>query len=282
MDPDPVPRPTGANARPHAQAYVPRVRRVQPGGVGVVQAVCERAASGRSYTGHMMDLRDDVMGAWPGDGPVGADDEALRYGLRLIGEALEELGYEDAKAARLLAALSVAASAIVTGFFAGDWAPTAMTVLGQTIWYLGAAGVVAAICLVGAAVVTRGGRRPRAGEPSRLAFYGHAARHPDIEALTSTLRTVEPGPGQLSRVAERLWHVSRILVRKKRLLRAGLAVAAVGLVLCILAAPLNVAARRVAQATTSTPPGAGVIEPEPGLVPAPEGDVPAPAADFAD
>lgn len=178
--------------------------------------------------------------------PPPIDDEAaIRYGLRLINEALEELGYEDAKAARLFAALSVAASAIVTGFFAGNWAPTNMTVAGQIVWYAGAATVVLAIGLVGGAVITRGGRaQRRAGEPARLAFYGHAARHPDVPTLTETLRTVTPPGRQIDRVAERLWHVSRILRRKKRLLRFGLAVAAAGLALCIAAAPINVIAQR--------------------------------------
>jgi Family of unknown function (DUF5706) len=160
--------------------------------------------------------------------PAGGGAE---LGRRLIGETLEELGYEDAKIARVFAATAVTSSAVTAGFFAGDWSPDSLDVAYRIIWFAGVGCALAALGFIAAAAVTRAGQRG-AGPPERLAFYGQAAKFESERALARALR--EAHPDDVDRIGERLWHVSRLLSRKKRLLRVGLGLAALAVALCFI------------------------------------------------
>jgi Family of unknown function (DUF5706) len=160
-------------------------------------------------------------------------------GRRLISEALEEIGYEDAKVARIFAAMAVTTSAVTAGFFAGDWAPGSLAMAYELIWFAGVACALLALVLIAAAAITKAGQHG-AGPAERLSFYGHAAKFRSADELTEALQNAHPD--DLARVGERLWHVSRLLSAKKRLLRVGLVVAAAAVALCfvpVLAAALS-------------------------------------------
>lgn len=164
--------------------------------------------------------------------PVLANARAITHTRRLVDEARDELGFEDAKAARLCAAMSVAASALVAGFFAGDWNPANLRPIAFACWALGAAALVAGVALLGAASVTKGGRRPPSDAMS-LAFHGHAARHPNPGALAESILTASfEEEKELRRLSERLWNLGRVVRRKRMLLRIGLACVATGSLLC--------------------------------------------------
>jgi Family of unknown function (DUF5706) len=160
----------------------------------------------------------------PNDTPRGAE-----LGRRLIAEALEEIGYEDAKVARVFAAMAVTTSAVTAGFFAGDWSPASLDVAYQLVWYAGVACALVALTLIAAAAITKGGRQG-AGAAERLSFYGHAAKFRSVEQLADALQHAHPD--DLQRVSERLWHVSRLLRAKKRLLRVGFVLTAAAVALC--------------------------------------------------
>jgi Family of unknown function (DUF5706) len=150
-------------------------------------------------------------------------------GRRLIAEALEEIGYEDAKVARVFAAMAVTTSAVTAGFFAGDWSPGSLSMAYQAIWFAGVACALVALALIAAAAITKGGQHG-AGPAERLSFYGHAAKFRDPRQLADALQHAHPD--NLDRVSERLWHVSRTLSAKKRLLRVGLVLTAAAVALC--------------------------------------------------
>ena len=71
--------------------------------------------------------------------------------MRLLDEALLELGHEENKSARLMAALTVTSGAIVTGILAGKWSPAHLSPLAATVWWFGVVVVVGALVLVGRA-----------------------------------------------------------------------------------------------------------------------------------
>lgn len=153
-------------------------------------------------------------------------------GRRLISEALEETGYEDAKTARVFAAMAVTTSAVTAGFFAGDWSPESLGIVYRGLWFAGVAGALVALGLIAAAATTKGGQRG-AGPAERLAFHGQAAKFATEQELVAALRRADACDG-VERIGERLWHLSRILARKKRLLRSGLLLAAVAVALCLV------------------------------------------------
>lgn len=129
---------------------------------------------------------------------------AVSHAHRLVAEALDELGYEDSKAARLTAATSVAVSALVAGLFAGEWSPSGLSPLGYSIWLTGAVTAVVGVTTVAGAAVTKGGTRPRS-EHSELSFHGHAARYRDPAHLTSSLLSAGYEPDkELSGISARL------------------------------------------------------------------------------
>lgn len=155
-------------------------------------------------------------------------EAAARHTHRLITETIEELGHEDAKAARLLAAVAVVTGAVITRFFAAEWPPEEAAPSLLTLWGLGALLMVGGVAFIGAAAVTKGGVRP-SSDPTTLAFHGHAARHDDPDSLALSLLTAcYDEESELRRASERLWNLGRVLRRKRCYLRRGLVLLAVG------------------------------------------------------
>jgi hypothetical protein len=142
--------------------------------------------------------------------------------LRLLDEALTELGHEENKSARLMAALTVATGALVTGFFAGRWNPVNLPPAGAALWWMGALTVLSALALVGTAA-TYGGR-PGLRSPSPGAARDPAALH---QWATALVGRPEEDP------AARLWRARQTIGVKRNLVRAGLVAMASGLGLCV-------------------------------------------------
>jgi hypothetical protein len=126
----------------------------------------------------------------------------------LLSDAMSELSNEENKCARLLAALTVTAGALAAGLFAGKWRPGSLSLLGATLWIAGAVALLAALGLVGLAVITQAERR----------------RTPDETPTTMD------GAGLAARIA----HVQATVEAKRRLLTLGLASAGAGLALCLV------------------------------------------------
>jgi hypothetical protein len=127
--------------------------------------------------------------------------------------------------------MAVTTSAVTAGFFAGDWSPGSLAMAYELIWFAGVACALVALALIAAAAITKGGRH-HAGPAERLTFYGHAAKFRDAGQLAAALRHAHPD--DLDRVSERLWHVSRLLCAKKRLLRVGFVLTAAAVALCFV------------------------------------------------
>ncbi|MCO8275523.1 hypothetical protein M1L60_33560 [Actinoplanes sp. TRM 88003] len=145
--------------------------------------------------------------------------------LRLLDEALVELGHEENKAARLMAALTVASGAIVTGFFAGRWSPVNLPTVASIVWWLGAAVAVGALGLVGRAATY--GDRPDTRVPVPGPLVGA-----DLAILRQWALAVAHNPDE-DPVA-RLWRTRRTIGRKRSLVRWGLIAMPTGLAICLL------------------------------------------------
>lgn len=134
---------------------------------------------------------------------------------RMLDEALTELGHEENKASRVLAALAVTTGALVAGFFAGRWRPASMELFGTGLWLLGGLVLLLALAFVGLAVMTS----PRLVAPAPTG-------PPTFQNLLDEVAQRERDP------AGRLWAVRAALATKRRLLGYGLVLAGAGFALC--------------------------------------------------
>jgi hypothetical protein len=134
---------------------------------------------------------------------------------RLLDEAMTELGHQENKATRVLAALTVATGVLVAGLFAGGWRPASLDTLGTGLWMAGGLALILALAFVGVAVMIS--PHPANATPdSRQTF----------QSLLDEIVQRDGDP------AGRLWAVRAALVTKRRLLGLGLSMAGAGFGLC--------------------------------------------------
>lgn len=155
------------------------------------------------------------------DQPAASSEATAEYAQRLLDETREELNRADTKASIVFGAVGIAAGAVLGGMIGGDWDPTAMHPCAQVFWWAGAAGVAVSIVLVASAVYPR---IVHSEGRERLTFFGHAAAYGSVGELAAALPAAAARAN--GRPFDQLWHVSRIVTRKYRLVRWGLRVLA--------------------------------------------------------
>ncbi|MEU2240968.1 Pycsar system effector family protein [Streptomyces sp. NPDC018338] len=149
---------------------------------------------------------------------------------RLLGELRQEAVRADTKGSILVAAQGMAAAALVGVLATRGWHPTDLSVLGQVLWWAGAACFVVSLAALLMAVVPRyrtAGWQP--GEPlTHFADIRGAARRGQA-VLEEALRETDRAPR--AAVVASLVENSRIVSIKYEWLRVGIAGFTVALVL---------------------------------------------------
>jgi len=162
-----------------------------------------------------------------------ADDAAVdeEYVVKLLDEAREEVLRADQKAGVVLFVLGIGLGALLAGLIRGDWTPVERGTLFVVLWWLGS------IILLGAVVASALAVWPRlrsAPVSNDIMYWGDVSRTESPAELASRLEGQETD--STDRLVEELWHLSRIVMQKYQLIRAGLLLAAVGFVLHVVAA----------------------------------------------
>ncbi len=156
----------------------------------------------------------------------------------LLNEARSELSYADQKAALLLAALGIGFSAFLGGIFASSWTPRNASGLGQVLWWSAAAATVLAVLCTSMAVWPRLHNLERVDD---VHYWGHVAMFDSPKALGEILdKRVEPDS---NRTRSQLWHISKTLDRKYRLIRTAMILTGTGATLFTLSGILILSTR---------------------------------------
>jgi hypothetical protein len=158
-------------------------------------------------------------------------DSSQDYAQLLLNETREDLGRADAKVSVLLSSAGIISSIIVGAIAAGHWRPTQLALWVQVIWWLGVTVASAGIVALASALAPRV-RHPDA--KAALHYFGHAAQFDSFREFLDTLDEIS---GERAvRTASQLWLVSRILVRKYKLIRFALVSFGVAAVMLVAAA----------------------------------------------
>lgn len=163
--------------------------------------------------------RRPAPGSPPGPAP---------FNRQLLHESREELERADRKAQILLASSGVAVSVVMAGVIAGNWTPLQLPTWALTVWSMGACAVLLGIVLLSISIFPRIVHRDPAG---KVAYFGHVASYPNVEALRAALATAAADPDD--RTTNQLWVISRIVVRKYRLIRWALGLFGAGFTLAL-------------------------------------------------
>lgn len=157
-------------------------------------------------------------------------DPAAVLGHTLLAETREELDRADRKAQILFAAAGIGVSAVLGGIAAGRWSPFLLEGWAAFTWWTGAALVLIGMLLLALAVFPR----IKHSDPhGKVAYFGHVASYPTVEALTAALR--DAGTDLHRRTLDQLLTISGIVVRKYRLISWGLWMVGIGILLALVA-----------------------------------------------
>ena len=154
--------------------------------------------------------------------------QASALAKELLGEAREELARADGKASILFAITGIVIAAVLTGFIAGTWKPSALSAGSEAAWWCGAALVSASVVLLGAAVYPRLGRSDPGG---RVTYFEHVRHYPDHTALVAALERESNSDG--ARTIEQLAAISYLVHRKYVLIQLALWALAFGAAICV-------------------------------------------------
>lgn len=149
----------------------------------------------------------------------------------LLHETREELDRADRKAQILFAAAGVAVSVVLAGITAGDWTPLRLTPWALLTWSVGAGLVIVGLILLGVSIFPRIVHHDR---ERKVAYFGHVASYPSVDAVRAAMKTTAEQPDD--RTLDQLWVVSRIVVRKYRLIRWALSLLGAGFALGLVGA----------------------------------------------
>ena len=148
------------------------------------------------------------------------------YASTLLVEAREELGRADSKVSILLAAAGVAASVLAGASVAKGASFTHLPLWAEILGAVGFGSYVLGTSALGLALLPRTKHHSAPAEPY---FFGHVATYRTPDTLAPALKRAAECAER--RTIDQLWHVSRIVVRKYQLLRAGMILLSVGLLL---------------------------------------------------
>lgn len=151
---------------------------------------------------------------------------------RMLDETREDARNADQKASVLLAAFGIAFGALLASQLQTDgWRPTSLTPAGGVLYTLGLVAGGIAVAASGAALWPRYQLdvSPRHG----IAYWGHIAAFQTLADLDDALQRT-PSRDAL-RTRHQLWQLSRLVLKKYRLIRASLGAAVVAALLLAIA-----------------------------------------------
>lgn len=161
------------------------------------------------------------------DGENAAEERTHAYALAMLVDSREELVRADQKAAILLAAGGVLVGALLASLLPGEAPPEGLGALTRLLWWGGSALALAGVGCFGWAVFPR--TRGIGGRSEVVGYYGDVAAYRNNAALRRALEV--SASRELDRLVSQLSEVSRIVVYKYQLLRAGIVLFGVS-VLC--------------------------------------------------
>lgn len=144
----------------------------------------------------------------------------------LLREAREELIRADNKAQILLAAVGVIIGVLLGGVIAGDWQPSTLSCMGETLWWLGVVAAAAGISLLVAAITPR----PGSGDPSRATYFLDFA---GMNEPADAIRAINAQAPRGDRTVQQLIAVSTIARRKYVLIQWALLALLIATCLCV-------------------------------------------------
>lgn len=149
--------------------------------------------------------------------------------LTMLHEAREDVANADQKASTVLAGLGVGVGAVIGGFLAGDWRPTALATPAMILWWAGTLAVFAAMVCAACAVWPRYDGRDKSGG---VHSWAHVASYKSFADFSEALDHTE----RFSRTRHQVWEISKIVETKCRLVRWAMALA--GMTFVLIAASL--------------------------------------------
>lgn len=141
---------------------------------------------------------------------------------RMLDETREDARNADQKASVLLAAFGIGFGALLASQLQTDgWRPTSLSPAGGVLYTLGLVSAGIAVAAAGAAIWPRYQLdvSPRHG----ISYWGHVAAFRSLSDLDEALKRT-PSRDAL-RTRHQLWQLSRLVLKKYRLIRISLSVA---------------------------------------------------------
>ena len=150
----------------------------------------------------------------------------------MLEEAREELTRADNKASILLAGGGVAVGALMAALLAGDWSPTLLSSSARYFWWLSVALLAVALALLGLAVF------PTTLPPSRsdrpIAYYADVVRVGRDDLIDALAKE-----SNIDAVADQLFNISTIVLRKYRYIRWAMVAFCASVVINLLSLVVN-------------------------------------------
>lgn len=164
------------------------------------------------------------------------DQEAVDHVSGILSETREELARAEGKAALLLAAIGVATGALLAALMGDKWTPFDIRNGLEWLWWGGALALAASVVLLATAIFPRTKvDRPKDQPPS---YFADFAGFDTPAALGEALRPQDRSDAY-ERVAQQLYAVSEIVLRKYELLKSAIVLLGVAAVLCLGVALLD-------------------------------------------
>ena len=168
-----------------------------------------------------------------------------RLAESLVQEARQELAQAEAKAVWLLSAAVIALGAVISGLIGGKWNPTKMQApVAEVVLWLGFAAAAAGVYWLSMALMPK---MVNTTEKHRLGYFGHAAAYggkgkarQDIRAeLGAALVAAATRPNDIDRLADRVYDISTIVLRKYQRIRKAIQALGLSAVLVGLGLAMN-------------------------------------------
>jgi hypothetical protein len=224
-------------------------RREESPGAEAAGAAGDTAGAAGDTAGAAGDTAEVVGVAGSGE-VAGATREAVSIAdvtflaEHLVQEARQELAQAEAKSVWLLSAAVIALGAVVSGLISGNWSPNQLnSPVAEVVLWLGLAASGAGVYLLAMALIPK---LINDAEKHRLTYFGHAAlyggkgtsRQVMRAELGAALVAAAGRSDDIDRLADRLYDISSIVLRKyKRIRKAiqalGLSVVLVGVAMAL-------------------------------------------------
>lgn len=156
-------------------------------------------------------------------------DSAGALLVDLLGESREEVIRADTKAAMLFGLLGVGFSVVAAGLIAGNWSPADLHAAVEWLFWVGAAAAAASMTLLGSAIWPR---ITHLEDREEIAYFGHVAAFKNRQQFrAAVISQAERVPDE--RVVDQVHTISKIAIRKYRLLQAAIVALAVAATSCL-------------------------------------------------